>query len=405
MAKTKSEKIIEKYNRYVAKTYNNLPVVLDRGDGIFLWDKEGNKFMDFWSSYSAVNFGHRHPRITEVAVKELLKGPMRTRACYDEDLALLGEKLSKLAKMETKIIPKCSGAEAVETALKTMRMYAYRVKGIWENKAEIVIAAGNFHGRTITVVSFSSEEQYRKDFGPHTPGFIMVPFNDITALKKAVMRPNVVGVLLEPIQGEGGIVVPAESYLNQVRIICDDLHILLALDEIQTGLGRCGKTFCYEYNNIKPDLLCLGKALGGGIVPISVLVGKKEIMDLWRPGDDGSTFGGYGMASAIACESLDVLIEEKIAERAYELGKKFISWLKTIESPFIKEVRGKGLLVGIELWPDAGGARKFVDKLLLEEKLICKEAHHHIMRFSMPLIISQEQLEIAAEKIERVLKH
>lgn len=404
MAKTKSEKIIEKYNRYVAKTYNNLPVVLAGGDGIYLWDKEGNRFMDFWSSYSAVNFGHRHPRISVVAIKEILRGPMRTRACYDEELALLGEKLSKLTKMETKIIPKCSGAEAVETALKTMRMYAYRVKGIPVDKAEIVIAAGNFHGRTITVISFSSEEQYRKDFGPHTPGFIMVPFNNIVAFKKTAMRPNVIGVLLEPIQGEGGIVVPSDDYLNQVRTICDDLHILLALDEIQTGLGRCGKTFCYEYNGIKPDLLCLGKALGGGIVPISVLVGKKEIMDLWRPGDDGSTFGGYGMASAVACESLDVLIEEKISERAYELGKKFIARLKTIESPFIKEVRGRGLLVGIELWPDAGGARKFVDKLLLEEKLICKEAHHHIMRFSMPLVISQEQLEIAAEKIEKVLK-
>ncbi len=404
MTKTKSEKIIEKYNRYVAKTYNNLPVVLAGGNGIYLWDKEGNIFWDFWSSYSAVNFGHCHPRISMVAIKEILRGPMRTRACYDEDLALLGEKISKLVGLETKIIPKCSGAEAVETALKTMRMYAYRVKGIPLDKAEIVVAAGNFHGRTITVVSFSTEEQYKKDFGPHTPGFITVPFNDTVALKKAAMRPNAAGVLLEPIQGEGGIIVPEDDYLNKARTICDDLHILLAFDEIQTGLGRCGKIFCYKYNGIKPDLLCLGKALGGGIVPISVLVGKKEIMDLWQPGDDGSTFGGYGMASAIACESLDVLIEEKIAERAYELGKKFIAWLKTIESPFIKEVRGKGLLVGIELYPDAGGARKFVDKLLSEEKLICKEAHHHIMRFSMPLIISEKQLEIAVCKIEKSFK-
>ncbi len=400
--RTKAE-IIAMYNQYVAKTYNNLDVVLDKGDGIFLWDSDGNRYWDFWSSYSAVNFGHQHPRLTAVAIKELMRGPMRTRACYDENLALLGEKLSKLTKMETKIIPKCSGAEAVETALKAMRMYGYREMKIPYDKAEIIVAAGNFHGRTITVISFSSEEQYKKDFGPHTPGFKIVPFNDVTAIKKAI-TPYTVGILLEPIQGEGGIIIPANDYLAKIRTICDDWHILLALDEIQTGLGRTGKMFCYEHSGIKPDLLCLGKALGGGILPISVLIGVNKVMDLWKPGDDGNTFGGYGMAAGVACEVLNVAVEEEISQKADKLGKKLISSLKSIKSSHIKEARGKGLLVGIELWPNAGGARRFVDKLLFEENLICKEAHHNIMRFSMPLIITEEQLEEAAGKIKKVLE-
>lgn len=390
--------IMKIYDKYVARTYNTLPVVLKSGKGVYARDPEGKVYLDFWAAYSALNLGHSHPEIVEV-----LRNPnLFTRACYNEELAMLAKEVVEIVGFDAMILPKNSGAEAVETAIKTARMWAYRAGVALRNKGEIIVAERNFHGRTIAIVSFSSEPQYRDDFGPHAPGFQLVPFGDISALKRA-LKPYTIAVLLEPIQGEGGIIVPPADYLRQVRKVCDDWHILMMLDEIQTGLGRTGKMFCYEHSGIKPDIVILGKALGGGVLPISLVIGRRDVMELWNPGDDGSTFGGYSMACAVARKVLQILQRDKLPERAAKLGEYFMAELKKINSSHIKEVRGKGLMVGIELYPEAGGARKYCERLL-KEGIICKEAHHHILRLSPPLIITKEQLDFAAEKIEKVLK-
>lgn len=392
----------EMYNKYVAHTYATLPVVLDdkSGNGVEIYDEDGNKYLDFWAGYSALNLGHNHPRTWNV----LKNSGLVTRACYDKNLALLGKKISELVGFPIKILPKCSGAEGVEGAIKIVRMWAYRTGKVLRNKGEIIVMNHNFHGRTTTIISFSSEEQYKNDFGPHTPGFKLVDYGDVKNIEKALTK-NTIGVLLESMQGEGGIIIPPKKYLNDVRALCDEEKILLIDDEIQAGLGRTGKMFCYEHNGIQPDLFILGKSLCGGTPAIlSLVVGKEEIMNFLEPGDDGSTFGGNSAATAVALEVFDVLAEEGLIENSAKLGEYFKDQLKQIDSPLIKEVRGKGLFIGIEFLPEAGGARKYVNGLI-EEGVICKEAHHHVLRLSPPLVVIKEQLDFFIEKFKKVLNN
>lgn len=390
--------IMEMYNKYVAHTYNTLPVVLEEGDGVWVWDVDGKVYLDFWAGYSALNLGHRHPKTWAV----FEKANLMTRACYNEDLALLAEKVCGLVNFDSMILPKNSGAEAVETAIKTVRMWAYRTGKASRDQGEIIVMGQNFHGRTITIVSFSSASQYKEDFGPHTSGFRIIPYGDTEVLEKAI-TPNTIAVLLEPIQGEGGIIVPPENYLREVRDICHKHGILMMLDEIQTGLGRTGKMFCYEHSGITPDILILGKSLCGGTPAIlSLVIGKRDVMKFWNPGDDGSTFGGNSAACAVARTVFEVLREEDLLSRTTKEGLYFLNELKKIKNPFIKEVRGKGLFIGIEFYPESGGARKYCEELL-KNGLVCKEAHENVLRFSPPLIITREQIDLALNKIRKVL--
>jgi ornithine--oxo-acid transaminase len=402
-----SKYFAEKYNYYIGHTYKSLPVVPESASGVFMYDYDNDKYyVDFWASYSAVNIGHSNSRILRVAADAMSRG-MVTRAVYVKDLADLAEKIVSLVGFDAMVIPKNTGVEAVETAIKTARMWAYRTGLRPRDSGKIITAKRNFHGRTITAVSFSSEKQYYEDFGPHTPGFDMVDYGNIEALKY-VISPSTIAILLEPIQGEGGIILPPENYLQEVRKICDEKNILLILDEIQTGLGRTGKMFCYEYSGIKPDILLLGKALGGGVYPVSLAIGRRDIMKLWKPGDDGSTFGGNSIASSIALEALNIIIEEDLPGRSMDLGKYFLDELRKIKNPYIKEVRGKGLFIGIEFHPEAGGARQYCEKLIEEAEtdvgIICKEAHTDVLRLSPPLIVEKKHLDFFIEKFQKVLE-
>ena len=397
----KSKVASEMYDKYVAHTYSTLPVVLDdtTGQGVEIWDMDGKKYLDFWAGYSALNLGHHHPETWKV----LKNSGLVTRACYDKYLASLGRKISELVGFDAMILPKNSGAEGVESAIKTARMWAYRTGRVPHSRGEIIVMNHNFHGRTILVISFSGEKQYKYDFGPHTPGFTLVDYGDAKHIEGAITS-NTIAVLMEPMQGEGGIIVPPENYLKDVRRLCDERGILLILDEIQTGLGRTGKMFCYEHNGIKPDLLILGKSLCGGTPAIlSLAVGRRDIMELWQPGDDGSTFGGNSAAAAVALETFNVLEKENLIKNSAELGEYFKNQLKEIKNPLIKEVRGKGLFIGIEFFPEAGGARKYVNKLV-EKGILCKEAHEHVLRISPPLVIKKYQIDIFTEKFKEVLK-
>lgn len=403
----KSKIWAEMYDKYVGHTYNSLPIVPERANGVRMWDCDGKKYLDFWASYSAVNLGHAHPRILGAINDAAAKG-MITRAVYVKELAVLAKKLSELAGFDAMIIPKNSGAEAVETSLKNARLWAYQAKGIKRGNAEIIVAAQNFHGRTITVISFSSEPLYRDDFGPHTPGFKIVQYGNSKKIEE-VINPNTAAVLLEPIQGEGGIIFPAEDgYLKHVRDICNQNNILMILDEIQTGFGRTGKIFCHDYSKIKPDIILVGKALGGGVYPVSAEIARRDLMELWKPGHDGSTFAGNSIACAVALKALDVIVDENLCERSAELGKYFLGELKKISHSLIKDVRGIGLFLGIEFYPEAGGARKYCEKLLNEAEvdvgIICKEAHSNVLRISPPLIIEKEHINIFIEKFQKVLK-
>ncbi|MDA2936178.1 ornithine--oxo-acid transaminase [Patescibacteria group bacterium AH-259-L05] len=398
--KLSSAEIITMYNQFIANTYDTLPVNLTRGKGIYVYDAEGNQYLDFWAAYSALNLGHGHPQILDTAKRHLDSGALLTRACYNDQLALLGKELTTLTGLDM-MLPKNSGVEAFEAAVKTARMYAYRKKEMKRNTAEIIVCTDNFHGRTLAAISCSSEPQYRDDFGPHTPGFKLIPYNDPHALENAINK-NTIAFLVEPVQGEGGIIVPSNDYLKTIREICDRENILLLLDEIQTGLGRTGGLFCFKEAGIIPDILIVGKSLGGGIVPISAIVGSRKILQYYKPGDDGSTFGGYSFACAVARKALKIVQKQEIPKRAHELGIYAIEQLRQIKSPYIKVIRGKGLMIGIELKPEAGGARRFCEALL-KEGVICKEAHHHVLRLSPPLIISKEQLSTGLEKIEKVL--
>ncbi len=387
--------------KYGANNYHPLDVILAKGKGIWVWDNEGKKYLDFLSSYSAVNQGHCNPDITRAAKKQMAKLTLTSRAFRNDQLPLFYEKLCKITGMD-RMLPMNSGAEAVETALKAVRKWGYTVKGVEKNKAEIIVSRNNFHGRTISVVSFSSAKDYKDGFGPLTPGFKEIPFGDIKALKKAINK-NTVAFLTEPIQGEGGIIIPPKGFLKEAQTVCRKNKVLFILDEIQTGLCRTGKFFAYQWESgVKPDGLIVGKALSGGFYPVSAFLAKKEIMNVFNPGEHGSTFGGNPLGCAIANAALDVLVKNKLDKRSNELGKYFMKKLKEIKSDYIKEIRGKGLFIGIELNDKAKGARRFCEALM-DQGILCKETHYNIIRFAPPLVITKKDIDWALKRIEKVI--
>jgi ornithine--oxo-acid transaminase len=385
---------------YGAHNYHPLPVVIERGRGVWVWDVEGKKFMDCLSAYSALNQGHCHPRLIEVLKRQAEKLTLTSRAFHNAEMGPFFQELAALVKMEM-VLPMNSGAEAVETAIKAARKWGYTKKGVAADRAEIIAFENNFHGRTTTLVGFSTKPQYRAGFGPFTPGFRVVPYGDLDALSRAV-GPNTVAVLLEPIQGEGGVVIPPPGYVRAVRKLCRAENVLLVADEIQTGLGRTGRLFCCDHEEVVPDLYILGKALAGGFYPVSALVGPTRILEVFRPGDHGSTFGGNPLACALAREALRILVEEKLPERAREMGDYFLAGLRQINSPHVKEVRGRGLLIGVEVKTESGPARPFCERLM-EQGLLCKETHERVIRFAPPLVIEPEEIDWALEQVGKVL--
>lgn len=395
---TKSQEIIEQTNTFGAPNYLPLPIVISEAEGIWVKDPEGNRYLDMLSAYSAVNQGHRHPKIIQALKDQADRVTLTSRAFHSDQLGHWYEKICKLANKEM-VLPMNTGAEAVETAIKAARRWAYDVKGVEDNKAEIIAMNGNFHGRTMAAVSLSSEKEYQRGYGPLLGGFKLVDFGDIEQIKSAI-TPNTAAVLIEPIQGEAGINVPEDGYLKQIREVCDENNVLFIADEIQAGLGRTGKLFATDWDNVQPDMYILGKALGGGVFPISCIVGNKEILEVFNPGSHGSTFGGNPLACAVSVAALDVLIDEKLSERSLELGTYFKEELQKIDHPSIKEVRGKGLFIGIELTEDA---RPYCEKLK-ELGLLCKETHDTVIRFAPPLIIEKEDLDWALDQVKSVFK-
>ncbi|MGJ3237238.1 MAG: ornithine--oxo-acid transaminase [Anaerolineae bacterium] len=386
--------------QYNANNYKPLDVVLTRGEDIWVWDVDGNRYLDFLSAYSAVNQGHAHPRILQAMIDQARKLPLTSRAFRNDQLPLLVQELCELTGYE-KVLPMNSGAEAVESALKLARKWGYKVKGVADNQAEIIVCSGNFAGRTISLISFSPEAQYRDGFGPLTPGFKMVDYGDADALRDAITE-NTVAFIVEPIQGEGGVIVPPAGYLQAVRDICTDHNVLLIADEIQSGLGRSGRLFASDWDGIRPDIITIGKALSGGFYPVSAVLTDAPIMAMFTPGDHGSTFGGNPLGSAVAREALAVLQDEGLIENADKQGTYLMQRLREIDSPHVKEVRGRGLLIGVELHESAGGARRFCEALK-EQGLLCKETHHTVIRFAPPLTITREAIDWALERITPVL--
>lgn len=387
-------------DRYGAHNYHPLDVVIERAEGIWVYDVDGNRYMDCLSAYSAVNQGHCHPRIRQALIDQAYRVTLTSRAFRSDKLALLYEKLHEMTGY-ARFLPMNSGAEAVETAVKAARKWGYRVKGVAPNKAEIIVCQGNFHGRTTTIISFSSEEAYREDFGPFTPGFVIVPYGNAEALEAAI-TPNTVAFLVEPIQGEAGVIVPPPGYLRRVRETCDRHNVLMMADEIQTGLGRTGALFACDHEDVRPDVMIIGKALSGGFYPVSAVLSDDEVLGLFKPGDHGSTFGGNPLGAAVALEALNVLEDEDMIENAAEMGEYFMERLAEINSPHIKEVRGKGLLIGVELKPQAGGARRFCEALQ-QRGILCKETRKHTIRFAPPLVITRQDIDWAVERIREVL--
>jgi ornithine--oxo-acid transaminase len=386
--------------KYGAHNYKPIPVVIDRAERVWVWDVEGKKYLDMLSSYSALNHGHRHPKIIEALERQLQKVTLTSRAFHNSVLGLFEEKLAKFAGYD-KVLPMNTGAEAVESALKIARKWAYYKRSIPMNEGNIIALDGNFHGRTITIVSFSTEHQYRDAFGPYTPGFKIAPFGGARALENLI-DDRTLGILVEPIQGEGGVRVPPQGYLAELRRIAAKHRVLLMFDEIQTGLGRTGRMFAWQWEDAKPDVLILGKALGGGIYPVSAVLTSNDVMDVLKPGDHGSTFGGNPLAAAVGIAAIDVLIEEKLDERARTLGEYFMNQLREIKSDYVKEIRGKGLLIGVEIKREFGTARPFCEKLA-QMGILCKETHEQVIRFAPPLVIEKEEIDWALERIERVL--
>lgn len=391
---------IELEAKYGAHNYHPLDVVISSADGVWVTDVEGQRYLDCLSAYSAVNQGHAHPTIMQAMLEQAAKVTLTSRAFRNDQLGPFYQELCEMTGYE-RALPMNSGAEAVETALKLARKWGYTVKGVPENQAEIIVCQDNFAGRTISIISFSTEAQYRKGFGPFTPGFKVVPFGDSAALEAAI-TPNTVAFLLEPIQGEGGINIPPTGYLAAVREICNQHHVLMMTDEIQTGLGRTGKLLACQHEAVRADVVTLGKALSGGFYPVSVVLASDEVMGVLNPGDHGSTFGGNPLACAIARAALKVIREENLSEKAAAVGGYFIERLEEINSPHIKEVRGRGLLIGVELHPTAGGARRFCEALQ-HQGILCKETHQHIIRFAPPLIIGKAEIDWALERITAVL--
>jgi ornithine--oxo-acid transaminase len=393
-----AQDLVDQENQFGAHNYHPLDVVLERAEGVWVYDVEGRRYLDCLAAYSAVNQGHCHPRILRTLHEQASKITLTSRAFRNDQLPLFCQELHDLTGFD-KVLPMNSGAEAVETAIKAARKWGYQVKGIPRDKAEIIVCAGNFHGRTVTVISFSSAEQYRDGFGPFTPGFRIIPFGDIEALRNAV-TPNTCAFLVEPIQGEAGIVIPPNGFLRQASEICRQNNVLFMADEIQSGLGRTGKLFAYMHEGITPDVLIVGKALAGGFYPVSAVLASSQVLGVFQPGDHGSTFGGNPLACAIARTALRVLIEEKMVERSAELGAYFLSRLQALRSLAIKEVRGRGMWIGIEL---NGMARPYCEALK-EEGILCKETHDHVIRIAPPLIITREEIDWAMERIAKVLE-
>ncbi len=398
--KLSAQQLIALEEKYGAHNYHPLDVVITRASGVWVWDVEGNRYLDFLAAYSAVNQGHCHPKIVEALKAQAERVTLTSRAFRNDQLGPLCQQLSELTGF-AKFLPMNSGAEAVETAIKAARKWGYTVKGVPRDQAEIIAFEGNFHGRTTTIVGFSTEEQYREGFGPFTPGFRVVPYGNLEAVASAINQ-STVAVLVEPIQGEGGIIVPPAGYLKGLRELTQKHGVLLVVDEIQSGLGRTGKLFAYEHEGIRPDIVIIGKALGGGCVPISGILADDEVMGVFRPGDHGSTFGGNPLACAVARVALRVLVEEGMIENSARLGDYFLERLRAIASPHVKEVRGKGLWIGVELVPEAGGARRFCEALQ-KEGLLCKETHVNTIRFAPPLVITKDELDWALERIAKVL--
>jgi ornithine--oxo-acid transaminase len=391
---------IEQVERFGAHNYHPLPVVVARAEGAWVEDVEGRRYLDMLSAYSALNQGHRHPRILAAVRAQLDRVTLTSRAFHNDQLGPFLERLARVSGFP-RALPMNSGAEAVETALKAVRKWGYRARGIPENQAEIVVARDNFHGRTISIISFSSEPSYREGFGPFTPGFVEVPYGDAAALEAAI-GPNTAAVLLEPIQGEAGVVVPPAGYLRAAREICTRKGVLLCLDEIQTGLGRTGKMWAFEHEDIRPDCITVGKALGGGVYPVSAFCASEEVMEVFAPGTHGSTFGGNPLAAAAASAALDVLVDEGLPARAAALGTYFRAGLTALGSPRVREVRGKGLLIGVELHASAGPARPYCEALM-DLGVLCKDTHSQVIRFAPPLVIEQEAIDWALTRIGQVL--
>lgn len=398
----KTQQFIEIEEQYGAHNYHPLDAVIERAEGVWVYDVEGNKYLDCLSAYSAVNQGHVHPRILNAMIEQAKKVTLTSRAFRNDQLPMFYKELSEFSGYEMSL-PMNSGAEAVETAIKLARKWAYRVKGVPRHQAEIITAEGNFHGRTTTIVSFSTEPLYRDDFGPFTPGFVTVPYGDAEAFEKAI-TPNTAAISIEPIQGEAGVIIPPKGYLKKVSEICKKHNVLLIVDEIQTGLCRTGKKFAYMHEDgVRPDMVIIGKALSGGFYPISAVLADTELMGLFQPGEHGSTFGGNPLAAAIGRAAIGVLRDEKLDERANELGNYFIEHLSEIPSRHVKEVRGRGLLIGVELHPTAGGARRFCEALKARG-ILAKETHDHVIRFAPPLIIDRADIDWALPKIGEVLQ-
>jgi len=394
----RTQDLVDLENQFGAHNYHPLDVVIERAEGVWVYDVEGKRYLDCLAAYSAVNQGHCHPRILRTLQEQASKITLTSRAFRNEQLPLLCKELHELTGYD-KVLPMNSGAEAVETAIKAARKWGYTVKGIPQDKAEIIVCAGNFHGRTVSVVSFSSNEQYREGFGPFTPGFKIIPFGDVEALREAI-TPNTCAFLVEPIQGEAGIVIPPAGYLSQAAELCRENNVLLMVDEIQSGLGRTGKLFAYMHEGVRPDVLIVGKALAGGFYPVSAVLASAAVLGVFQPGDHGSTFGGNPLGCAIARTAIRVLMDEGMVERSAQLGAYFLSRLQTLESPVIKEVRGVGLWIAIEL---NGMARPWCEALK-DEGILCKETHDHVIRIAPPLIITRDEIDWAVERIARVLE-
>jgi len=398
MEQSKSSELIELEDQYGAHNYRPLDVVIEHAEGVWVYDVEGNRYLDCLASYSAVNQGHCHPKILKAMIEQARRVTLTSRAFRNDQLPLFYQELHDLTGFEM-ALPMNSGAEAVETAVKAARKWGYKLKGIPDGKAEIIVCANNFHGRTVTIVSFSTDEQYRDGFGPFTPGFKVIPFGDANALREAITS-NTCAFLVEPIQGEAGIVFPPAGFLKEAAAICRENRVLLIADEIQSGLGRTGKLFAFMHEGITPDVVIVGKALSGGFYPVSAVLASQEVLGVFNPGDHGSTFGGNPLACAIARSALRVLVAENLIQRSAELGDYFLTKLKTLKSPHIREVRGKGLWIGIELDVPA---RPYCEALK-ELGILCKETHEHVIRIAPPLVITREDIFWAFERIKRVIE-
>ena len=399
--KLSHEEVIELTERRSAHNYAPMEVVLTRGEGVYVWDTNGNKLFDMLGCYSALNVGHLHTKLVDVAIRQLKKISLTSRAFYTEEMALFADVLCELTGME-KMLPMNTGAEAVETAIKMSRRWAYRIKGVEADKAEIIVCSGNFHGRTTTIVSFSDDPVAHDEYGPYTPGFVTVPFNDPEAFEAAI-TPNTAAFLVEPIQGEGGIIIPDDGYLKKIREICDRHNVLLVLDEVQTGFFRTGKVFAFQHEDMRPDALIMGKALGGGIMPVSAVASSHEAMDAaFPPGSHGSTFGGNPLSSAVAIAAIELMQAERMDEQAAEKGAYFMEKLRALNSPLIKEIRGKGLLIGMEFTREAGQAKPYLKKMM-KLGLLAKDTHEQTVRFAPPITITREEIDKAVETVAHVI--